>query len=49
MVCSVCGSTGASVVMTAIMVAMLGMIMPEPLHMPPTVNVRSTYSSTPLS
>lgn len=28
---------GASVVMTAIMVAMLGMIMPEPLHIPPTV------------
>ena len=34
---SAAGSTGASVVMIAIMVAMLGMIMPEPLHMPPTV------------
>ena len=48
-VCSVCGSTGASVVMQAIMVAMFGMIMPDPLTQPPTVNVQSTYSSTPLS
>ena len=29
--------TGASVVTTAIMVAMFGLIMPEPLHIPPTV------------
>ena len=36
---SALGATGASVVTTAIMVAMFGMIMPEPLHMPPTVNV----------
>ena len=43
------GATGASVVMSAIMVAMLGMIMPEPLTQPPTVNVQPTYSSTPLS
>ena len=33
------GVRGASVVMTAIMVAMFGMIMPAPLAMPPTVNV----------
>ena len=33
--------TGASVVMTAIRVAIFGMTMPEPLHMPPTVKVRS--------
>ena len=33
---STAGATGASVVMRQIMVAMLGLIMPEPLHMPPT-------------
>ena len=33
------GVRGASVVMTAIMVAMFGMIMPAPLAMAPTVNV----------
>ncbi len=33
-------ATGASVVMTEIMVAMFGMIMPEPFAMPPTVNVQ---------
>lgn len=43
--CSTRGSTGASVVITAIMVAMLGMIMPEPLHIPPTVKVQSAYCS----
>ena len=31
---------GTSVVMTAIIVAMFGMIMPEPFDMPPTVNVQ---------
>ena len=35
--CSAASVTGASVEMMAIIVAMLGMIMPEPLHMPPTV------------
>ena len=34
---------GASVVMTAIMVAMFGMIMPAPLHIPPTVKVTPGY------
>ena len=37
--CSAAALTGASVEMMAIIVAMLGMIMPEPLHMPPTVTV----------
>ena len=43
------GSTGASVVMTAIMVAMLGMIMPEPLHMPPTMNFLPAKAGSALS
>ena len=39
---------GASVVTMAIMVAMFGMIMPEPFDMPPTVNVTpSKPSSSP--
>ena len=37
--CSAAALTGASVELMAIIVAMLGMIMPEPLHMPPTVTV----------
>ena len=37
--CRASGVTGASVVMTQIMVAMFGMIMPEPFTMPPTVTV----------
>ena len=37
--CRAAGVTGASVVTMQIIVAMLGMIMPEPLHMPPTVMV----------
>ena len=32
---STAGATGASVVSMQIIVAMLGLIMPEPLHMPP--------------
>ena len=47
--CSAAGATGASVVTTAIIVAMLGMIMPDPLHMPPTVNVRPAYAAAELS
>ena len=35
---SAAGSTAASVVSTASMVAMLGMIMPEPLDMPPILH-----------
>ncbi len=34
-------ATGASVVMTAIIVAIFGMIMPAPFAMPPTVNIVS--------
>ena len=34
------GFTGASVVTTAIIVAMFGMIMPEPFAMAPTVKVQ---------
>ena len=34
---------GASVVRTAIMVAMFGMIIPAPFDMPPTVNVQPGY------
>ena len=34
---------GTSVVMTAIIVAMFGMIMPAPLHIPPTVKVTPGY------
>ena len=38
--CKAGADTGASVVRTAIIVAMFGMIMPEPFDMPPTVNVQ---------
>ena len=37
--CASGADTGASVVSTAIIVAMSGMIMPDPFAMPPTVNV----------
>ena len=47
--CRARGTTGASVVMTAIIVAMLGMIMPEPLHMPPTVNRAPSYPGASLA
>ncbi len=38
--CKSGAGTGASAVMTEIMVAMFGMIMPEPFAMPPTVKVQ---------
>ena len=36
-------------VSTEIMVAMFGMIMPEPFAMPPTVNVQPAYSASAVS
>ena len=46
---SACGVRGASVVMTEIIVAMFGMIMPEPFTMPPTVNVLPTNGAQALT
>ena len=48
-ICERCAAAmGASVVTMAIMVAMFGMIMPEPFDMPPTVKVTpSKPSSSP--
>ena len=40
---------GASVVSTEIIVAIFGMIMPEPFAMPPTVKVQPAYSASAVS
>ena len=47
--CAASGAIGASVVMTAIIVAILGMIMPEPFTMPPIVTRMPSNPKAPLS